>query len=198
MYIDEHLFSDFLQEQEILWMGIDFSKAKFTQKGFEISIEQLQKLFTDWNTLIISDTKKYDIRLAFRKPIMHYDLFSVSRRNKSIKLSQILTPFINLKSQLSEEEIISYITTFDFLQIAPFALLVLVESFDSLSRTASLWMVIVKTSDKSVVLCDKLLKIPSGLKTKTYWGRVFYNLFFDILKYHYTQWVNLIQPSNNH
>ena len=90
MVLNEKLFTDFLSEKEILWLGIDFSKAKFTKKGFDISQDNLRQLFNEWNLLIISDQKKYDIRLSFRKPIMSYDLSTLSKRNRSIRLSSIL------------------------------------------------------------------------------------------------------------
>ena len=32
MYMNETLFADFLKTREILWVGINFAKAKFTRK----------------------------------------------------------------------------------------------------------------------------------------------------------------------
>ena len=100
MFLNENLFTDFLSEKEILWLGIDFSKAKFTKKGFDISQDNLRQLFNEWNLLIISDQKKYDIRLSFRKPIMSYDLSTLSKRNRSIRLSSILREHIHLNDLL--------------------------------------------------------------------------------------------------
>ena len=63
MYIATPLFTEFVNAKEILWLGIDFTLAKFTRKGFEVSQEQLRTYFNEWNQLIISDQKKYDIRI---------------------------------------------------------------------------------------------------------------------------------------
>ena len=192
MLLNEKLFTDFLSEKEILWLGIDFSKAKFTKKGFDISQDNLRQLFNEWNLLIISDQKKYDIRLSFRKPIMSYDLSTLSKRNRSIRLSSILREHIHLNDLLDEEHIQQYINTIEMPQQHRFALLFIVESFDAVSKTGSVWVTIAETATKKIVLCEKFIKLPSGFGTKNYWGRIFYNILFDIKNYAFYRWENLV------
>ena len=67
MYLDEDLFIDFLNQRDILWTGIDFSKARFTKQGFEYPQEVMHYYLNGWNTSIINNQKKYDIRLSFHK-----------------------------------------------------------------------------------------------------------------------------------
>ena len=43
MYLNEELFIDFLSVKEILWTGINFAKAHFTQKGFNFTQEILHR-----------------------------------------------------------------------------------------------------------------------------------------------------------
>ena len=66
MYMNEQLFVDFLQVREILWVGINFSKAKFTREEFDYPQEVLQRYLHVWNMLILNDQKKDDIRMRFR------------------------------------------------------------------------------------------------------------------------------------
>ena len=192
MLLNEKLFTDFLSEKEILWLGIDFSKAKFTKKGFDISQDNLRQLFNEWNLLIISDQKKYDIRLSFRKPIMSYDLSTLSKRNRSIRLSSILREHIHLNDLLDEEHIQQYVSTIEMPQQHRFALLFIVESFDAVSKTGSVWVTIAETATQKIVLCEKFIKLPSGFTTKNYWGRIFYNILFDIKNYAFYRWENLV------
>ena len=192
MFLNEELFTDFLSEKEILWLGIDFSKAKFTKKGFDISQDSLRKLFNEWNLLIISDQKKYDIRLSFRKPIMSYDLSTLSKKNRSIRLSGILRERIHLNDLLNEEHIQQYTSTIEMPLQHRFALLFIVESFDAVSKTGSVWVTVAETSTRQTVLCEKFIKLPSGFGTKNYWGRIFYNTLFDIKNYAFYRWENLV------
>ena len=193
MLINEKLFSEFLSNKEILWLGIDFSKAKFTKKGFDISQDNLRQLFNEWNLLIISDQKKYDIRLSFRKPIMSYDLSTLSKKNRSIRLSSILRERIHLNDLPDEEHIQQYISTIEIPQQHRFALLFIVESFDAVSKTGSVWVTIAESATKKIVLCEKFIKLPSGFSTKNYWGRIFYNILFDIKNYAFYRWENLVR-----
>ena len=59
MYINTPLFTEFINAKEILWLGIDFTHAKFTRKGFDVPQDVLRNYFNEWNQLIISDQKKY-------------------------------------------------------------------------------------------------------------------------------------------
>ena len=52
MYINESLFNEFLAEREITWIGIDFSRSKFTKNGFEMPQEAI---FTDLFFFVIND-----------------------------------------------------------------------------------------------------------------------------------------------
>lgn len=196
MYINEALFTEFLNDREILWLGIDFSKAKFTKKGFEITQEILRIYFNEWNLLIISDQKKYDIRLSFRKPIMSYDLSLVSKNNKSTKLSSVLRENISLADIQSEDSICEYIRSLEMPKQHRFALTFIVESFDTASKTGSVWIAIADTTTREPVLCEKFIKVPSGFGTKNYWGRIFYNVIYDVKTYAFCRWENLIKHDN--
>ncbi|MDL2308269.1 hypothetical protein LJC68_01775 [Bacteroidales bacterium OttesenSCG-928-B11] len=193
MYLNSTLFEEFLAEREITWAGVDFSKARFTKNGFDFSTEILQQYLLEWNKLIISDQKKYDIRMAFRKPMMQYDLALVSKKNKTVKAPHAIVNHLTLKNQFSEEDMIKYASSLDIPQHTKFVLSVVVESFDQDSKTASLWVLLLNSESREVVLCEKFLKTPAGFGTKNYWARVFYNLFFDIRKSCFLRWMNLVK-----
>ena len=195
MYINESLFNEFLTEREVAWIGIDFSRAMFTKNGFEMPQEAIIHFFNDLNLLIISDQKKYDIRQSFRKPVMHYDLSLVTKKNKSVKIASHLVDNISVFHQFSEEDLLQYVSTFEIPVQSRFALTLVVESLDRNSKTGSLWVVLLDTQTRQVVLCEKFLKSPSGLTNSSFWARVFYNLFHDIKGHSFERWVNMVRPS---
>lgn len=193
MYLNESLFKDFLSTKEILWLGIDFSKTKITKKGFDLTQEILRYYFNEWNTLIISDQKKYDIRLSFRKPVMTYDLTLINRLNKSVKINNIIKDNITFEDVYSDDDIANYVRTLETPTQHRFALSFIVESLDTFSKTGAVWVAISETSTKEPILCEKFLKIPGGFGLKSYWARVFYNLLYDIKAYAFYRWENLIK-----
>lgn len=193
MYMNQQLFIDFLQVKEIMWTGINFSKAKFTKQGFDYPQEIIQHYFHDWNLLILNDQKKYDIRMSFRKPVMKYDLSQTTKLNKSIKVAHLLAKRIDIKDLLTEEALCEYVKTLEYPTEFRFALSFIVESFDTTTKKASIWVVITETTDKEMVLCENFLLTPSGFGTRNYWARTFYNLLFDIKSYAFLRWENMVQ-----
>lgn len=195
MYMNESLFNDFLNCREILWTGINFSKAKFTKSAFNFTQEIMQHYFHDWNLLILNDQKKYDIRMSFRKPIMQYDLSVVTKANKNVRVNSVLTERINLKDTLTEQTISSYMPQLVIHSKQRFALTFIVESFDAVAKVAAVWVVIYMTDSGEMVLCEQFLKVPSGIGTRNYWARIFYNILYDIKTFAFLRWENMVKNS---
>lgn len=193
MYMNEQLFVDFLKVKEILWVGINFSQAKFTRTGFDFTQEILQHYFHEWNMLILNDQKKYDIRMSFRKPIMEYNLSTVTKLNKTVKIGECLTRNISMKDVHSDEQMVHYLSELKFPKSLPYALTFVVESFDVSVKTAAIWVAIIKPETQEVVLCEKFLKKPAGFGTRNYWARTFYNVFYDIQSNSFNRWENMVK-----
>ena len=193
MYMNETLFADFLTTREILWVGINFSKAKFTRQGFDFTQEILQHYFHEWNMLILNDQKKYDIRMSFRKPVMQYNLSTVTKLNKSLKSNDIIVKNISSRNVYSDEQMREYASQLELPGTLPYSLMFVVESFDSTVKTAAIWVVISKTETREVVLCEKFLKKPSGIGVRNYWARTFYNVFYDIQSDAFLRWENMVE-----
>ncbi len=197
MYLNETLFIDFLNDREILWAGINFSNAKFTRNAFDITQEIMQHYFHEWNMLILNDQKKYDIRMSFRKPVMQYDLSVVTKINKNVRLNSVMTSRIDLKDTLSEEKIREYIPKMVISAKQRFALTFLVESFDAQAKVAAIWVVIYTAEHGELVLCEQFIKTPSGIGTRNYWARPFYNILYDIKSHEFLRWENMVQNSQD-
>ena len=196
MYINKELFLDFLKEREVTWLGIDFSKATFTKKGIDMPNDVLQLYFNEWNALIISDQKKYDIRVAFRKPVVHFDLSFVKKQNKLHKGASPVRDVVRMENLLDENIITNYIRQMPFPVISKYALLFMVESFDSTIKKGSVWVVVLSSAYRELVLCEEFKETPSGFNIKSYWARVFYNIFFNISRTAYLRWEHLVQGIN--
>ena len=193
MYINKELFLDFLKEREVTWLGIDFSKATFTRKGFDIPNDVLQLYLNEWNALIISDQKKYDIRVAFRKPIVHFDLSLTKKLNKLHKGDAPIRDVVRMENLLNTNIISNHIRQASIIYTSKYALFFMVESFDSILKKGSVWIIVFKSDTKELVLCEKFTETPSGFSVKSYWARIFFNIFFNISRTAYLRWEHLIR-----
>ena len=189
--MNETLFADFLTTREILWVGINFSKAKFTRHGFDFTLEILQHYLHEWNMLILNDQKKYDIRMSFRKPMMQYNLSTTTKLNKSLKMNDLLVQNISSRHVYSDEQMREYASQLELPTSLPYSLMFIVESFDATVKTAAIWVVISKTDTREVVLCEKFLKKPGGIGVRNYWARTFYNVFYDVQSGAFLRWENM-------
>jgi len=193
VYINKELFLDFLKEREVTWLGVDFSKATFTKKGFDMPNDVLQLYFNEWNALIISDQKKYDVRVSFRKPVVHVDLSFVKKQNKLYKGDTPIREFVRMENLLNEDIITKYMRHASLPSLSKYALLFIVESFDNMIKKGSVWVVVLKSDTKELALCEKFTESPSGFNIKSYWARIFYNIFFNISKTAYVRWEHLVK-----
>ena len=186
---------DFLKEREITWLGIDFSKATFTKKGFNVPNDVLQLYCNEWNALVISDQKKYDIRVAFRKLIVHFDLSFVKKQNKLYKGNTPIREFVRMENLLNEDIIANHIRQATLPLISKYSLIFLVEAFDNTIKKGSVWVVLLKSDTKELVLCEEFKESPSGFNIKSYWARVFFNIFFNISRTAYVRWEHLVKEN---
>ena len=196
MYINKELFVDFLKEREVTWLGIDFSKASFTKKGFDMPNDVLQLYFNEWNALIITDQKKYDIRVAFRKPVVHFDLSFVKKQNKLYKGGMPTKDVIRMENLLNKNILTNYIRQILIPEISKFSLLFVVESFDNTIKKGSVWVVILHSNTKEIALCEEFKESPGGFNIKSYWARVFFNIFFNISRTAFVRWEHLVKGNN--
>jgi hypothetical protein len=193
MYINKELFLDFLKAREVAWLGIDFSKATFTKKGFEIPNDVLQLYFNEWNALIISDQKKYDVRVAFRKPIVHFDLSFVKKQNKLYKGDTPIRDVVRIENLLDENIIAHYFRDAQLPILSKYSIIFLVESFDNTIKKGSVWVIVIKSGTSELVLCERFSESPGGFNIKSYWARVFFNIFFNISRSSYVRWEHLVK-----
>jgi len=191
VHINKELFQDFLKEREITWLGIDFSKATFTKKGFDMPNDALQIYLNEWNALVISDQKKYDIRVAFRKPVVLFDLSFVKKQNKLYKGDIPIRDIVRMENLLDENIIANYIRQVSLPLLSKFSLLFMVESFDNTIKKGSVWVVVISNKTKELVLCEKFSESPSGFNIRSYWARIFYNIFFNISRSAFVRWEHL-------
>jgi len=191
VHINKEFFQDFLKEREVTWLGIDFSKATFTKKGFDMPNDALQIYLNEWNALVISDQKKYDIRVAFRKPVVLFDLSFVKKQNKLYKGDIPIRDIVRMENLLDENIIANYIRQNTFPLLSKYSLLFMVESFDNTIKKGSVWVVLINNKTKELVLCEKFSESPSGFNIKSYWARIFYNIFFNISRSAFVRWEHL-------
>src|SRR5436309_251535 len=71
------------QNAEAVWYGLDFTQARLIGSlGFQEPEKIRNDFFDSWNSLLLVESDKYDLKGAFRKPSLKYDAEMIKALNK--------------------------------------------------------------------------------------------------------------------
>ena len=102
-----------------------------------------------------------------------------------------------MENLLNTNIIANYIRQATIPKTSKYALFFMVESFDNIIKKGSVWVVVLKNESKELVLCEKFTEKPGGFSIKSYWARVFFNIFFNISRSAYLRWEHLMRDEEN-
>jgi hypothetical protein len=78
-----------LSERTVIWMGIDYSLAKFSD--IEESPESVFEKLPAINNVVVNEAAKYNVKKYFRKSEVTYDLTIVNSNNSKIDAAKLVT-----------------------------------------------------------------------------------------------------------
>ena len=83
---------------ELVWYGLDFTEARFIGKfeqGFDenqvSASEMIHRYIPAWNKLVLEEPRNFDLKSAFRKNNVYYDIKPVENLNSKINPDGIFT-----------------------------------------------------------------------------------------------------------
>ncbi len=172
-------------EEDITWMGVDYSKA--TVLGETASPIQIIDYFDKINNLIISESEKYNFRMALNKVEVPYNLDPVTKANAGINPEELVS-MSSKSATLTEEDVQAAINQYDLNGEKGIGLVFVVETLDKPKASSSMWVTFFDMSNKKVLLTERMSDKPGGFGFRNYWARPVYNVIQDIQKTRYNQW----------
>lgn len=184
---------DVFTTDEIVWFGLDFSKAKmvgqFTQFGDagEASGTQMkQKFFPAWNMLVLNEPKNFDLKKAFRKTGIFNDLSVVEKRNAAVDPDKLFT-YNEHKIEKSEiEKIIAEYKGGE--KKEGIGLVFIVEAFSKPAEMGSFYVTLFDIASHKVLITERLAGRTGGFGLRNYWARSVKEVIQQIDKTSYTSW----------
>ncbi len=156
-----------IQERQATFYGLDFSRAKMIgSEGFSNPTDIVDRFFFEWNNLLLNEKSKYNVKTAFNKDIIDYDLAAVSEKNKTVKTAELVTnSSYSIDEKVVEQQVRSYPVKGKGLGIV-----LIVEKFDKTNELATVWATYFDKSTKKVLLTRKVVGKPSGFGLKAFWA----------------------------
>lgn len=186
---------DVFTKDEIVWIGLDFSKAKLVGQfdqgagvmpatGSDIKV----KYIPAWNMLILNEQKKYNIGKAFRKIKVFNDIGIVEKSNSAIDVDNLIT-YNDYKFDNSNTTIQEIISGYSRGEKADgIGLVFIIESFNKPAERASLYVTFFDIATKKVLFTEKMIGKPGGFGLRNYWAGSIKNILNQIDDRAYKVW----------
>ncbi len=177
---------DFFKTKDITWYGIDFSKAKLVGPDFNNPTSIKETFFQSWNTLILKESDKYNLKKFLKKSSIFYNVELVSKRNLSVDENKLIT-FNSTDATLKDTDVNDIVKEYNFDKNEGYGVLLIVENFNKIEETGNFYIVFIDLKTKSILLSKKISGKAGGIGLRNYWAGAIYNALKKCKTY-YSAW----------
>jgi hypothetical protein len=181
------VFTD--SESPIVYLGIDFSKARLLSDGNPDDIRN--RLYTSINELIVDEPKKYDLKGAFRKSNIDHDFNAVFAQNMKANINEIISSRSADFNRFKETDIAAMVNTLDLSGKQGIGLLFVMEAMRKVDKKgdAATWVTFIDMKTKKVLMTERIeTDASAGFGFRNYWASTIKNLIDYIESKKYKQW----------
>jgi hypothetical protein len=172
-----------------LYLGIDFTRNKVIDDPSESGSEIVERYYESINQLILTESKKYDIKGAFRQSNMDHDLGLVTAKNEKINSQDVKSSLSSDGHRLSADSINRVVSGYDFGTKSGIGILLVTEAFDKSDKYAALWVTLVDMKAKKVLLTQRIEgKTGAGFGFRNFWAAAIHNVLETVEKSKYKEW----------
>lgn len=177
----------------ITYIGLDFSRVQLVgASGFTDPIAIKTEYFGKWNQLVLDEFEKYDIKKAFTKETVNFDLTPVETVNENVDAAKIVTDKSATPLTKNDLEVIA--GSYDFKGFKDkVALAFVVESLDKVTELATYHVLFVNTENNQIIFTDKVTGEPRGFGLRNYWAGAFYDALENVRTKKMKMWKKSVQ-----
>lgn len=178
--------SDVYNSNSMVFYGLDFTKAQFIgTEGFTDPTAIKNRFFRSWNQLLVAEKEKYDLKEAFGKTNVEYNLDVTDERNQTVKVEDMV---INSSYTLEPSKIPGMIKQYNLGEKDGIGLVFIIESFNKTNEEGTLYVTFFDISSKNTLLVKKMSGKPGGFGLRNYWASVIHDVLKDCKK-QYPKWM---------
>ena len=180
-------FSEIKKQHSWVWLGLDFSNTKLLgSEGFNDPKKIIDHYFIAWNQLIFDEGDKYNVKGAFKLKQMYTEDSYFDLLNSKIKLNDI---FVDRSYSVSKSDINNIVKNYNFSNIKQkICLVFIVERLDKPKEQAVVWVTLINSNTKEIILTERMIGKPGGFGFRNYWAGAVYDIIKQIKKKKYKQW----------
>ena len=183
----KEFFND--QNVPLYYYGIDFTRNKVIDDNSASPEDIVARQYTGINELILSESKKYDVKAAYHRSTFDHDLGTVNKRNQAVNPAQVMSTSSADFHRLNPDSINNIIKGFDFGSAKGIGLVIVMEAMSKSDKASAAWFTLVDIAGKKVLLTERVEgKTGMGFGFRNYWASSIKKMLDEVEKKNYKDW----------
>ena len=174
LFISSFAFSQqsALKSKTLTWFGLDYSNANFIgSKDFNDSRTIKYTLFEQWNSVIISETEKYNFKKFYQKENINYFIDVIIDRNENTNVERAISNNYAKSMHLTKDTIQTIIDSYNIPNgMKGLGLVYIVESYNKFSNIGFYYVVFFNISNREVIYTERFDGKAKGVGLKNHWA----------------------------
>jgi len=141
--------------------------------------------FPRWNSIILDEPEKYDIRGMLRRADVYYDIDMIMEHNYRANPDSLES--YNTR-KFTGEDMQAFVDQYDLEGREGIGVLFIAECLNKNYEEAYYHFVAINMQNKDVLFHKRLRGEPGGIGLRNYWANSVYRIINDITHYYYGNW----------
>jgi tRNA A37 threonylcarbamoyladenosine dehydratase len=167
-----------LDIKSAVWLGVDFTAAKFTLVPEDPAVIVNQYL-NSINTLVITEQDKFNIKKFFKIPEVTNDIEMANQFNAKIDPSNLV---ISDVYKFEIDKVKEVIKKYDLKDKMGTGLIFVAENLNKTSKSASYYVCFFDLKTKKILECKRKSASVTGIGFRNYWASSIYAIMKDWAK----------------
>lgn len=183
--------NDVFSQPNIVWFGIDYTLAKmkgeYAKQGealYKTPAQIVEDFFEGWNTVIISEQPKYNLKKAFDKKTVEFEIMVAEKRNSKVDPLEFLTHKEYVIDKEAVKIAVKEYKSFTYKE--GIGLVFFTECLNNDEKIATYYVTFFDIASKEVLLCEKVFGKPQGAGLRSYWAGSMVDALSDAKKVYKT------------
>lgn len=161
------------KEETVIWIGIDYSAAKFVGLAGFPEPGDLSKYLLAWNDFVITEPDKYDVKKALGVPAVKIDLSYTYAKNEGLDTESMVQ---EEDYKLSREEVEAVAKSYDLSTLSGTVVMLVAECYNKKTLKGSHWLVMMNADNSEILSAERFVEKPRGFGLRNFWARTIYEL----------------------
>lgn len=165
-------FKKAYEASEVVWLGIDFTHAKFTGV-IESPVVIAQTYLESINQVIYTESAKYDLAKFFNKEKVSYDVKMVNELNKKIDVDGLVTTD---EHKIDTTVVRKIVANYPLEKKDGLGLVFIAENLNKTGKYGSFYVTFIDMATREIVYSSYAKGVPGGFGFRNFWAASAFNI----------------------